>query len=180
MYTLIIMSASLASARKRRAPAANAPTPSTPTPSQQSQQAGFTLPQVITLIDKRLITLEQFMKSQEESATLHGKISNELKPQNVSVSKELPSNINEIVEEFNSRYVILAEEIDNLKNIVLNLQSYTMEVNKTLMEERVRVLSEVDNVRNIKIDEKSENSQTLPSNNIVEYLEEITEELKNT
>ena len=180
MYTLIIMSASLASARKRRAPAANDPTPSTPTPSQQSQQAGFTLPQVITLIDKRLITLEQFMKSQEESATLHGKISNELKPQNVSVSKELPSNINEIVEEFNSRYVILAEEIDNLKNIVLNLQSYTMEVNKTLMEERVRVLSEVDNVRNIKIDEKSENSQTLPSNNIVEYLEEITEELKNT
>ena len=38
---------------------------------------------------------------------------------------------------------MLAEEIINLKNIVLNLQSYTMEVNKTLMEERVRILSDV-------------------------------------
>ena len=171
------MSASLASARKRRAPAANAPP--TSSASQQNQTGGFTLPQVITLIDKRLITLEEFMKSQQQNV-LNNQVNHELKPQNVSVSKELPSNINDIVEEFNSRYVMLAEEIDNLKNIVLNLQSYTMEVNKTLMEERVRVLSEVDNVRNIKIDEKSENGQTLPSNNIVEYLEEITEELKNT
>ena len=46
------------------------------------------------------------------------------------------TQIKEIVEEFDKRYELLAEEIVNLKNIVLNLQSYTMEVNKTLYDER--------------------------------------------
>ncbi|NBO24726.1 MAG: hypothetical protein EBU93_05790, partial [Chlamydiae bacterium] len=46
------------------------------------------------------------------------------------------------LDEFNHRYEILATEILNLKNVVMNLQSYTMEVNKMLVEERVRVLSD--------------------------------------
>jgi predicted metal-dependent hydrolase len=48
-----------------------------------------------------------------------------------------------LLDELNERCELLAEEVINLKNIVLNLQSYTMEVNKTLMEERVRILSDV-------------------------------------
>jgi hypothetical protein len=43
----------------------------------------------------------------------------------------------EHVAEFDHRYAILAEEIANLKNITLNLQNYTMEVNKVLMEEHL-------------------------------------------
>jgi hypothetical protein len=39
--------------------------------------------------------------------------------------------------------VILAGEVENLKDIVLKLQSYTMEVNKTLYEERIQVLSDM-------------------------------------
>jgi hypothetical protein len=38
---------------------------------------------------------------------------------------------------------MLAEEIADLKDIVLKLQSYTMEVNKTLMEDRINILSDV-------------------------------------
>jgi hypothetical protein len=52
--------------------------------------------------------------------------------------------IQQIATEFDKRYELLAEEIVNLKNIVLSLQSYTMEVNKTLMEERVRIFSDIE------------------------------------
>ena len=52
--------------------------------------------------------------------------------------------LSEITEEFNSRYAILAEEIDNVKSMLLKLQTYTMEVNKTLLEERIRILSDVE------------------------------------
>ena len=38
----------------------------------------------------------------------------------------------------------MAVEIENLKNIVLSLQSYTMDVNKMLLEERVRFLSDTE------------------------------------
>jgi hypothetical protein len=36
---------------------------------------------------------------------------------------------------------MLAGEVEALKDIVLKLQSYTMEVNKTLYEERIQMLS---------------------------------------
>ena len=45
-------------------------------------------------------------------------------------------HLQEILDEFNARFEIMAEEIANLKNIVMNLQMYTMEVNKQLLEER--------------------------------------------
>jgi hypothetical protein len=59
-----------------------------------------------------------------------------------------------MAEEFNNRYELLASEIQSIKDIVLKLQSYTMEVNKTLMEERVRILSDVENPSNITIDDE--------------------------
>ena len=127
------MSQSLASAKKRRAPIQqNEPVPSSTGVSSQNQP-GLTLPQVIQIIDKRLTALEQFTREHkfEES-------SNEVQQEDV------PTNIKEIVEEFDKRYDMLAEEIVNLKNIVLTLQSYTMEVNKTLMEERGRIYDEIE------------------------------------
>ena len=59
-----------------------------------------------------------------------------------------------MAEEFNNRYELLASEIQNIKDVVLKLQSYTMEVNKTLMEERVRILSDIENHTNITIGEE--------------------------
>jgi hypothetical protein len=95
-----------------------------------SQNSGLTLPQVISLVDKRLITLEQFMKQQSSSST----------------GNNVPSNITAIVDEFNTRFTILAEEIDSIKNILMKLQAFTMDVNKNLLDERVRIFSDVDNI----------------------------------
>jgi hypothetical protein len=93
---------------------------------QQPQPAGLTLPQVISLVDKRLTTLEKFMNENKSSGLLPP----------VAESNEIPSNLTEILDEFNSRHELLANEIGSLKNIVMNLQSYTMDVNKMLLDER--------------------------------------------
>jgi hypothetical protein len=45
--------------------------------------------------------------------------------------------------DFNDRYEILATEILNVKNLLLELQNYTMGVNKMLLEERINIFSEV-------------------------------------
>lgn len=148
------MSAALAAARKRRIPTSQIEPnmlPQSPSYAQNmlpqapnfvqntqsgyqsnmpSQNSGLTLPQVIALVDKRLITLEQFMKQQSTSSS----------------GNNIPSNINAIVDEFNTRFSILAEEIDSIKNILMKLQSFTMDVNKNLLEERVRIFSDVDNI----------------------------------
>jgi hypothetical protein len=120
------MSAANSAAKKRRAP------PSTePIRPQASMSApatnpnvGLTLPQVISLIDKRLVHLETLSK-ETVSDTSNGEVESERE----HISPE-------ILDEFNARFEIMAEEIANLKNIVMNLQMYTMEVNKQLLEER--------------------------------------------
>ena len=134
------MSQSLAAAKKRRAnfqePVTNAPVKGAQkTPDSLSTPVGLTLPQVIQLVDKRLITLENFM-NQSKSAPVQSS--------NTSKQSNVPSNMDEIVDEFDKRYNMLAEEIVNIKNIVLSLQSYTMEVNKSLLDERVRILSDLE------------------------------------
>lgn len=147
-YNITMSQASLSAARKRRAPAsvANAPvgrgsnitvpsamsTPSS-APSQMNASQGLTLPQVITLVDKRLTVLETHMRDNLESRS---------NPSTGAVASDIPSNITEVLDEFNERFEALADELANLKNIVLSLQSYTMDVNKTLLQERIRILGE--------------------------------------
>ena len=53
------------------------------------------------------------------------------------------SQSNDILSEFDEKFEVLANEIADLKDIVLKLQSYTMDVNKMLMEERINVLSDM-------------------------------------
>jgi len=139
------MSQSLAAAKKRRAPiqpTEPAMTNRNMSPSNQngqsvpSVQGGLTLPQVIQVVDRRLIVLETFMNE-----TRNGNNKNVIDALNEPEqendgSTELPANLAEIIEEFDKRYELLAEEIVNIKNIVLSLQSYTMDVNKMLLEER--------------------------------------------
>jgi len=104
----------------------------------------MTIQQVINLITTRLITVENFiaefgdkprLEVQENSA-----VQGNLESVNIDYSKieEIcRSLMEEHIAEFDHRYAILAEEIANLKNITLNLQNYTMEVNKVLMEEHL-------------------------------------------
>jgi hypothetical protein len=117
------MSVANSAAKKRRAPQlSNTPlqqqsnTPMQQQMQQQQQsQNGLTLPQVISLIDKRLLKLE---------STTNEDISNE------------------DIDEIENKFEILAGEISALKEIVLNLQSYTMQVNKMLIEERNLVVKD--------------------------------------
>lgn len=145
------MSQANASARKRRAPApVVAPSGSTNTPqfsqnSAQPQQqpqtpsSGLTLPQVILLVDKRLTVLEKFMNTTNTFIETQ----NNLQPiDTVETIPQTGENVSSeqldgIIEEFDSRYAMLAEEVANLKDMLLKLSTYTMEVNKKLFEQHI-------------------------------------------
>ena len=137
------MSQAIASARKRRGVPQQNPIPEvpqnrmTPSPQQNGQTInapGLTLPQVIALMDRRLINLEKFAKESKETTV------------NNASTQSLPDQVtlpNELLDEFNNRFELLATEINNMKDIVLKLQSYTMDVNKTLLQERINVFSDL-------------------------------------
>ena len=120
-------------------------------PLGPGQGTGLTLPQVISVIDTRLIVLETFMK--ETKATgVEAKAPVQVQVQAQGQNPE----INEIVEEMDTRFDILAREIADLKDVVLKLQAYTMDVNKTLLEERIHILSDLDTT----IEDKQTNTLT--------------------
>jgi uncharacterized small protein (DUF1192 family) len=210
------MSSALAAARKRRIPNEPVP-PALPTYNQNLQQTsqnntmpgkGLTLPQVIAIVDKRLIKLEEFMKQYSESETLPmdgSKISNDF---NVMVdefnerysilAEEIESmkavlnstnnnvydntqntNVNTILQELNIKYANLAQDIYSMKDMLLKLQSFTMEVNKTLVDERIRIFSDFENI-NTTLDikktlnfDKNENIQGFSQK--LDYLEQTGE-----
>ena len=155
------MSQANAAARKRRAGGASFE-PANPTPQNAQQQlkpgspAGLTLPQVIAVVDARLIALETFMK-ETKTAPVQPKTAQAQAQTQVQISDET-------VDDLNEKFEILANEIADLKDIVLKLQSYTMEVNKTLMEERISILSDV----NVTNDNKSQDGVTFNLTEITE------------
>jgi hypothetical protein len=123
----IMSNSAVASAKNRRAGIK----PTTPQPQENTtsqQPSGLTLQQVISLIDSRLVKLEKFINEKQET--------------NTDSNESIPYNI---IEEFQQRFLVLAEEINLLKDTVLKLQSYTMDVNRTLLEERINVLSDLGN-----------------------------------
>lgn len=129
----------------------------------------LTLQQVIKILDTRLINLEKATKSEPEQQpqSMVEINTNEIISQCESqVKMTMESSIDEIISrkieevktemfqtteaivlqhmnDFNERYEILATEILNVKNLLLELQSYTMNVNKMLLEERINIFSEV-------------------------------------
>ena len=143
------MSQANAAARKRRAGGATFE-PANPTPQNTQQQlkpgspAGLTLPQVIAVVDARLIALETFVKETKNT------------PSQPKTAQSQVQISDETIDDLNDKFEILANEIADLKDIVLKLQSYTMEVNKTLMEERISILSDV----NVTNDNKSQDGVT--------------------
>jgi hypothetical protein len=149
------MSTANAAAIRRRTGGAdnNKPSPQFQATQQQQQQqqqpnTGLTLPQIISVVDKRLLVLETFMKetkevnktSQSPSVFVN---SNNSSPESEGVSDEgVPKEVfNNIISEYNQRFEILAVEINNIKDVILKLQSFTMDVNKMLVEERINILT---------------------------------------
>jgi hypothetical protein len=135
------MSKANSSARQRRAGGAVLPGQDNKTVAAPAalispqQQAGLSLQQVIALIDKRLVSLEAFVKETQSAPA-----PTQVAPSGPTVN---PEEINNLADEFNNKFEMLATEVSELKDIVLKLQAYTMEVNKTLMMERVRILSDM-------------------------------------
>jgi len=133
------MSRALSSARQRRA-GVTQPEPQLSQVQKPSEKQGLTLPQVIALIDNRLIKLETFVRNKESEPV---KFSN-LEPIIENEDNE-ESSFGQIIDDFNQRFIMLAEEIGSIKDTLLKLQTYTMDVNKMLLEERVNVLSDLGN-----------------------------------
>jgi hypothetical protein len=134
------MSQANAAARKRRAGGATLQDNGVPAQTNnnnlqpQTPKGGLTLPQVISLVDKRLITLETFMKETQSG------VSQTNASASVSATEDA---VNAMADEFDTKFAVLAQEVADLKDVVLKLQAYTMEVNKTLYEERIQVLSDM-------------------------------------
>ena len=136
------MSRAVASAKQRRA-GVSAPEPpafSAPAPPAN----GLTLPQVIALVDSRLIKLEKFMKDTLESDPAQPSLERSVSFAQDAVTGE-ETSVAEVLQEYETRFMLLAEEIAQLKDTLMKLQTYTMDVNKMLLEERVNVLSDLGN-----------------------------------
>jgi hypothetical protein len=124
------MSAANAAAIRRRVSNqnSNAPPPVPETnvkkPTSTKEQKGITLPQVISNLDTRIKDLENKTPSLNGVDTVFS-----------------PS----VLDEFNSRFEILANELSDIKDTIMKLQTFTMEVNKTLFDERIQILSDVGN-----------------------------------
>jgi len=142
------MSSAIASARQRRAGITPEVPPPSPAQNNSSARAtGLTLPQVINLIDIRLMKMEKFVSDYNISG-----------PPNVDVSNNsyAAAFSSEILEEYDQRFEMLANEIGSLKDIVLKLQSYTMDVNRILLEEKESKMAN-DREEKYGTEEKSEN-----------------------
>jgi hypothetical protein len=168
------MSNSIAAAKKRRAgiqptTPQNTMNPSSLQDTNTVNNQKLTLPQVISIIDNRLINLETFMKETKENGfqTLQT-----IAEENIDVeinenesSEVIKIPIAEYVVEMDKKFELLVEEITTLKDIVLKLQSFTMEVNKTLMEDRIQILSDY---KHIEIDD------TVNTENIVLNIHDVS------
>jgi hypothetical protein len=122
------------------------PTQNAQQPASQTTQAqgtnGLTLPQVIAVVDKRLLVLETFMKETKEAIPVRQPMDvSRQQAQQPQLQTQTIPGFDEYVQEMDAKFQLLAEEITNLKDIVLKLQTYTLEVNKTLFDERQTTLS---------------------------------------
>jgi len=136
------MSRAVASAKQRRA-GVSAPEP--PALAAAAPPAnGLTLPQVIALVDTRLIKLEKFMKDTLDGTVAMPSVPTVPVERSVSVDPSSEeTSVSQILEEYDNRFILLAEEIGQIKDTLMKLQTYTMDVNKMLLEERVNVLSDL-------------------------------------
>lgn len=142
------MSGSLASAKAKRAGIA----PTIPVPVQvptstamsvQGQQK-MTFQQVIHVIDNRLARLEQDMKSKVGPTPVHA-------PTKAPVQDQTTKSQ---MEEMESKFMMLAEEITTMKDVIMKLQAFTMDVNKTLYEERIQIMSDTCTIKAEDIEEE--------------------------
>ena len=164
------MSASNAAAVRRRVGNQNNPpipggastTTSTSTQNNASvptKQTGMTLQEVISHFNKKIQSLEETV-SKISPTTSDSSTSGTSTPDS--------GELNVIFREFNDRFELFAQEIALMKEQLLKLQTYTMDVNKVLYEERVRVLS------------NNQGENTLSSNELETIAEDVDAQTINS
>jgi hypothetical protein len=178
------MSSSNAAAIRRRVGSQN----NLPTATNQSSNLGsipenvdtdkkenvktYTMTEMVTLLNSRVVALERG-NNQNSTATASASDNTTL--------EELRS----LADEVNIRFELFANEIANMKDTVMKLQTYTMDVNKMLMNERIQILS---NVEQSEISEPEFQDLDDSANDVFSNSEEVTsvnvsnlakEELKN-
>ena len=112
----------------------NVPSPTPPTPPVQTRTAplvearptGQTLQNVISTLETRISVIESSISD------------------NVQLSNSTTPTITDIVEEFSMRFEMFATELVEMKDSIIKLQTYTMDVNKMLLEERIHILSDIN------------------------------------
>lgn len=150
------MSGSLASAKAKRAGIApTIPTAPSPVPVVQGQQlqTKMTFQQIVTVIDGRLTKLEQEMKSKVAPA-----------PAQVKAPAPVQDQVTKTqMEEMENKFMMLAEEITTMKDVIMKLQAFTMDVNKTLFQERIQIMSDVCTIKESDIEEEEKKEVGKPS-----------------
>lgn len=101
--------------------------PENPNVDKKETTKTLTMTEMITLLNSRVVVLEKNI-NQDTNVNV------------VQTQQELQSLANEI----NIRFELFANEIANMKDTVMKLQTYTMDVNKMLMNERIQILSNVE------------------------------------
>lgn len=101
--------------------------PENPNVDKKETTKTLTMTEMITLLNSRVVVLEKNI-NQDTNVNV------------VQTQQEIQSLANEI----NIRFELFANEIANLKDTVMKLQTYTMDVNKMLMNERIQILSNVE------------------------------------
>ena len=99
------------------APAAAAP---------QSRAGGMSLPQILNVIEKRILSLEKAVEDNREASS----------SKDVSEPIDIDAQLRPIIDEYDARFEMLATQINELKDTLMKLQSFTMDVNKIMFEER--------------------------------------------
>lgn len=105
--------------------------------------------QIFSALDSRLATLEMTVKEMNDRNGI---------PQGL---ENVPSNTGEILEEYSGRFDIIAEELASLKNTLISLQKYTMEVNKILFDERMMTVE-----KKVHFEETPADTEDIPVLNI--------------
>lgn len=115
---------------------------------QVNTQRPMSLQQVISVFDKRLLHIEGHILKNGGLNSEPSQVNNAVVTKDMESLKEsIRENLDGQFSEFDHRYQVLANEIANLKQIVLKLQSYSLEINKSLMDERSEILSKLNNVQ---------------------------------
>ena len=115
----------------------------------------LTMTEMVTLLNSRVVALErgtnQTATSSNDNTTL--------------------DELRSLSDEMNIRFELFANEIANMKDTVMKLQTYTMDVNKMLMNERIQILS---NVEQSEVSEPEFQDLDVSMNNVFSNSEEVT------